>query len=623
MALYYIPTDLITLPSALGGELLTFDATGASVIVAAGSDNDILSVVAGVPTFISGLAATQVSYDNTTSGLAAGDVQAAIDEVEGRLDTAETNITNLQNSLANLTFLDLTDTPANYTGQAYRALRVNSTEDGVEYSSTEALFVDSGTTAQRPGSPVNGMLRYNITNSEFEGYIAGSWQPLGTGGGGGGGSVVTSQTYIRTVDYDGTTDDTLPLPDTQTNEAYVFVFADGIWENSTSWSLINAGADIQFDAIIPDYIDEIEIRVFEVGTPTVFPVTSVFGRTGDVVAAASDYDAVQIDFDNVASGLTATNVQDAIDELDTAVDGLVAGFDIDALPAGTADDTADLMAISDQSDAGTEKKITLAALSSLIGGGGGATDFTDLNDTPGVYTGAGGDYVRVNVGETGLEFTTIPGAGGSSIKFVQAFFGSVPSGFTPTATASSAIIIVTGAGGGGSDGTGSATTGGNSSINNIPGDGGLPVVLAPGGGGANGTTGGSAGGSNTFSSPIQYSIFNLSGGQGQDGQTAFVPDAAAPLANLRSMPGVGGASFWGGGGGVATAPGAGGNGADGGPNADAGGGGGAGGTVWQVYEGSYQTYFSFAAYDIFIGAGGSGGGGGTGNNGAIYILEME
>lgn len=38
---------------------------------------------------------TPGSYDNTVSGLAADNVQEAIDEVEGRLDIAETNITNL------------------------------------------------------------------------------------------------------------------------------------------------------------------------------------------------------------------------------------------------------------------------------------------------------------------------------------------------------------------------------------------------------------------------------------------------------------------------------------------------------------------------------------------------
>ena len=46
-------------------------------------------------------------------------------------------------------------------------------------------------------------------------------------------------------------------------------------------------------------------------------VTSVFTRTGAVVAVAGDYTADEVDYDNSGSGLTATDVQAAIDELET------------------------------------------------------------------------------------------------------------------------------------------------------------------------------------------------------------------------------------------------------------------------------------------------------------------
>lgn len=51
-------------------------------------------------------------------------------------------------------------------------------------------------------------------------------------------------------------------------------------------------------------------------------VESFNSRTGAVVPAASDYDANQIDFDNTASGLAATEVQGALDEIDSNVDGI-------------------------------------------------------------------------------------------------------------------------------------------------------------------------------------------------------------------------------------------------------------------------------------------------------------
>lgn len=44
-----------------------------------------------------------------------------------------------------------------------------------------------------------------------------------------------------------------------------------------------------------------------------------------------------------------------------------------------------------------------------VGGGGGA--FTDLSDVPASYTGQGTKVVRVNAGETALEFATVAGTG--------------------------------------------------------------------------------------------------------------------------------------------------------------------------------------------------------------------
>ena len=49
------------------------------------------------------------------------------------------------------------------------------------FSSTGALLISKGTTAQQPASPVTGMLRYNTTTNQFEGYSGSSaaWNPVG------------------------------------------------------------------------------------------------------------------------------------------------------------------------------------------------------------------------------------------------------------------------------------------------------------------------------------------------------------------------------------------------------------------------------------------------------------
>jgi len=43
------------------------------------------------------------------------------------------------------------------------------------YNGTGQVKLPAGTTAQRSGSPVNGMIRYNSDESGFEGYQAGAW----------------------------------------------------------------------------------------------------------------------------------------------------------------------------------------------------------------------------------------------------------------------------------------------------------------------------------------------------------------------------------------------------------------------------------------------------------------
>ena len=59
---------------------------------------------------------------------------------------------------------------------------VGTSNTAVERSSsaTGAIQLPSGTTAQRPSSPVNGMIRYSTTSGTIEAYIGGSWVNLYT-----------------------------------------------------------------------------------------------------------------------------------------------------------------------------------------------------------------------------------------------------------------------------------------------------------------------------------------------------------------------------------------------------------------------------------------------------------
>tara|TARA_R100000541_G_scaffold18632_2_gene28482 strand:- start:89 stop:1021 length:933 start_codon:yes stop_codon:yes gene_type:complete len=71
------------------------------------------------------------------------------------------------------------------------------------FSGTGTITTPSGTTAQRPGSPAEGMLRYNSQLDEFEGYAASAWGSIG-GGASAGGAVYENKQSI-TANYTMTT----------------------------------------------------------------------------------------------------------------------------------------------------------------------------------------------------------------------------------------------------------------------------------------------------------------------------------------------------------------------------------------------------------------------------------
>ena len=50
----------------------------------------------------------------------------------------------------------------------------------VNCTTTTAIVLSSGTTAQRPASPVNGMIRYNSNTAVIEAYYGNAWASITT-----------------------------------------------------------------------------------------------------------------------------------------------------------------------------------------------------------------------------------------------------------------------------------------------------------------------------------------------------------------------------------------------------------------------------------------------------------
>lgn len=119
----------------------------------------------------------------------------------GNLILAGTRV-NLLNAAANETLISAqSDGPVELYHNNNK--KFETTSDGATVAGTGSLTLPVGTTAQRPSSAAEGMIRRNTTDSAFEGYTGTSWAPLGGGATGGGSDawvVETDQTVTTSYE---------------------------------------------------------------------------------------------------------------------------------------------------------------------------------------------------------------------------------------------------------------------------------------------------------------------------------------------------------------------------------------------------------------------------------------
>jgi hypothetical protein len=140
-----------------------------------------------------------VSDDAATSGLGIGLIlQTPNDTDSGNRNwSIGANIT----TFGTLEFASSTSISGSPVGNAPKMVIASSGKVGIGTTvpvaaldlsnNTDALALPSGSTAQEPASPVNGMIRYNSSPGvqDIEAYVNGAWTSLTSGGGGGGGSL--------------------------------------------------------------------------------------------------------------------------------------------------------------------------------------------------------------------------------------------------------------------------------------------------------------------------------------------------------------------------------------------------------------------------------------------------
>ena len=184
--------------SAVQGAVAYSGASGLGLSAAGTSGQVLISGGTGSPVWVNasslttGVATTAVTATNIAGG-SAGQLIIQSDTGLSAFITAGASGTFLQSAgagyaptwAAGQVTIGSTAVALGATVTSFTGLNI------LTATGTSHWLLPVGTTAQRPGSPATGMVRYNTDTVGFEGYSSGSWSSLG------GVSSVDKYTYIR------------------------------------------------------------------------------------------------------------------------------------------------------------------------------------------------------------------------------------------------------------------------------------------------------------------------------------------------------------------------------------------------------------------------------------------
>lgn len=277
------------------------------------------------------------------------------------------------------TFVALTDTPANFTGHASKLVRVNAGETALEFEAAITSGPGSGGELVRTNG--SGVIDASLVPSAATTFTALTDTPVNYTGH--ALKVVRVNTGATALEFT----DEVPTMDVDND------IADALDINT---GFINSGAgehNLRLDGEVT-WLRSSQTMALATPILTGARIINLPDRSGTVLlssttgavntfASGSDVDT---EFRNSGGG-----------EHNIVIDGQ---FQIDDGSFIGRIDTLTLTATRTYNL--PDKSGTFAMLSDITGGG--ATTFIALTDTPGSYTGHGSKLVRVNAGETALEF---------------------------------------------------------------------------------------------------------------------------------------------------------------------------------------------------------------------------
>ena len=133
---------------------------------------------------LTALTASQAVFTNASKALVSNAITGTGSVV---MSTSPTLVTPALGTPSALVGTNITGTAANFningtvgaTTPTTASVTTLTASADSSFTSTGAVIVSKGTTAERPGSPVSGMFRFNTTTAEFEGYNGTAFASVG------------------------------------------------------------------------------------------------------------------------------------------------------------------------------------------------------------------------------------------------------------------------------------------------------------------------------------------------------------------------------------------------------------------------------------------------------------
>ena len=143
------------------------------------------------------------------------------------------------------------------------------------FSSTGALTISKGTTGQQPGSPVTGMMRYNTTTNQFEGYSGSSpaWKSIG-------GSALSNDTTTASDLYPTFAGATTGTAENLYTSNAKYLYKPSTGELKVSAPVATNGLVVNADTVNADYTVAAGTNAFSIGPITVASGISVTVASG-------------------------------------------------------------------------------------------------------------------------------------------------------------------------------------------------------------------------------------------------------------------------------------------------------------------------------------------------------